>query len=330
MKYRKLARTEMKVSAVCFGCWGIIGGFNWGPQDERDSVDALHVAYDTGITFYDTAEGYGNGQSEQLLARGLGHVRDAIVIATKVSPNHFAPDELRAACERSLRNLNTDRIDLYQLHWPNHETPIDETLGALDALKAEGKIRAYGVSNFGVRDLGEAAAAGKAISSNQLAYSLLFRALEYEILPLCLEHDVSVLTYSSLMQGLLAGKYATADDVQPDRARTRHYSSARPFARHGEAGVEAETFAAVAAIRQIAGELGQPMADIGLAWLIAQPGVTSVIAGARDAAQARGIARAVDLTLSAETLARLSQVTDALKQKLGSNPDMWQGVSRMR
>ena len=330
MKYRKLARTDIEVSAICFGCWGIIGGFNWGPQDERNSIEALHTAFETGITFYDTAEGYGSGQSEQLLARGLGHVRDQIVIATKVSPNHFAPDEMRAACERSLRALNTDHIDLYQMHWPNHDAPVADALGTLDALKAEGKIRAYGVSNFAVRDLGEAVATGKAISSNQLAYSLLFRALEHEVLPLCIQHDISVLTYSSLMQGLLAGKYANADAVQPDRTRTRHYASTREFARHGEVGAETETFAAVAAIRQIAAEIGQPMTDVALAWLIAQPGVTSVIAGARDAEQSRGIARACDVTLSAETLTRLNEATDALKQKLGRNPDMWQGVSRMR
>jgi myo-inositol catabolism protein IolS len=330
MQYRKLGRTSIDVSAVCFGCWGIVGGFNWGPQDEQDSMAALRTAYEQGVTFYDTAEGYGNGASEQLLARGLGHVRQHIVVATKVSPNHFVEQEMRAACERSLQNLGTDYVDLYQLHWPNHEIPVAETLGVLEKLKAEGKIRAYGVSNYGVQDLGEVVGTEHHVSSNQLAYSLLFRAIENEILPLCHENQVSVLTYSSLMQGLLSGKYASADDVQPDRARTRHYSSARPHARHGEPGAEAETFAAVADVRKIAAEINQPMADVALAWLIAQPGVTSVIAGARNAEQARGIAAAANLALSQDVVARLTQATEVLKQKLGPNPDMWQGQSRMR
>jgi aryl-alcohol dehydrogenase-like predicted oxidoreductase len=173
-------------------------------------------------------------------------------------------------------------------------------------------------------------AVGLPISSNQLAYSLLFRAIEHEVLPLCKKENVSVLTYSSLMQGLLSGRYGSADDVQPDRARTRHFSGTRPHARHGEAGHEAETFAAVESVRQIATALDQPMADVALAWLIAQPGVTSVIAGARNPDQARGIAQAADLALSRDVLAQLSQATDALKRSMGPNPDMWQHESRMR
>jgi aryl-alcohol dehydrogenase-like predicted oxidoreductase len=330
MQYRKLGQTDIDVSTVCFGCWGIVGGFNWGPQDEQDSVTALRTAFEKGVTFYDTAEAYGNGESEKLLARGLGHVREKIVIATKVSPNHFSEAEMRAACERSLQNLQTDYIDLYQLHWPNHDIPVAESFGILEQLKGEGKIRAYGISNFGVGDLGDVVATGRKVSSNQLSYSLLFRAIEAQILPLCRENQISVLTYSSLMQGLLSGKYASADDVQPDRARTRHYSSTRPHARHGEQGAEAETFGAVAAVRKIAAEINKPMADVALAWLIAQPGVTSVIAGARNAAQASGIAGAADLVLSKDVIEQLNQATEALKQKLGPNPDMWQGQSRMR
>jgi myo-inositol catabolism protein IolS len=330
VQFRKLAKTDLNVSAVCFGCWGIIGGFNWGPQDERDSVAALRAAFDAGINFYDTAEAYGGGSSEQLLGRALGDVRDRIVIATKVSPNHFAPADMRAACEHSLRNLNTDVIDLYQLHWPNHDIPLAETFDALESLKAAGRIRAYGVSNFGPRDLSDAVATGKPVSSDQLSYSLLFRAVEHEILPLCRREDVSVLCYSSLMQGLLGGRYRSADEVQPDRARTRHFSGTRPHTRHGEAGYEAETFATVEAIRQIAAEINQPMADVALAWLIAQPGVTSVIAGARNAEQTAGIARATNLTLPPAVVARLTQVTETLKAHMGTNADMWMHDSRMR
>lgn len=116
MQYCTLGQTDLKVSRIAFGCWAIVGGFNWGEQDERDSLAALRAAFDSGITLFDTAEGYGDGYSEQLIARALGDVRSRIVIASKVSRNHLRPDDVRAACERSLKNLNTDCIDLYQIH----------------------------------------------------------------------------------------------------------------------------------------------------------------------------------------------------------------------
>jgi len=330
MQYRTLAKTDIEVSTICFGCWGIIGGFNWGPQDERDSIEALRAAYDAGVNFFDSAEAYGDGDSEQLIAKGLSDVRDDIVIATKISGSHFRPDELRAACERSLTNLATDRIDLYQLHWPNHDTPVEETLGLLEALKEEGKIRAYGVSNFGPLDLGGCLATQYAVSSNQLAYNMLFRAIEFEILPVCAREGVSVLCYSSLMQGLLTGKFADADAVPEDRARTRHFSCSRPHARHSDDGAEGEAFAAIGEIRAVAEELREPMADVSLAWLLAQEGVTSVIVGGRNADHAKRNALAADLTLEQDVIERLSAATDALKQKLGPNADMWQTESRMR
>jgi myo-inositol catabolism protein IolS len=330
MQYRRLANTDIMVSTVAFGCWAIVGGFNWGHQEEKDSLAALRAAYDAGINFFDSAEGYGGGRSEQLLAKGLSDVRDQIVIATKVSPRHFSPDELRAACERSLRYLNSDWIDLYQLHWPNRDIPIEETLGVLADLKQEGKIRAYGVSNFGRQDLDVCLTTDYSIASNQLAYNLLFRAIEHEILPLCVREGISVLCYSPLMQGLLTGKFASADDVPEDRARTRHYSSNRPQARHGEAGAEAETFAAVAQVQRLADDLGEPMADVALAWLLAQQGVTSVIVGGRNEDQARRNTHAAELKLPQETLQQLSSATAALKQKLGRSADMWQSESRIR
>jgi myo-inositol catabolism protein IolS len=136
MQFRDLAGSDISVSSIAFGCWAIVGGFNWGPQDEQDSLAALRTAFDEGINFFDSAEGYGSGRSEELLGKALGDVRDQIVIATKVSPKNFQPADLRAACERSLRNLNTEWIDLYQLHWPRRDIPVADTLGVLDELKA--------------------------------------------------------------------------------------------------------------------------------------------------------------------------------------------------
>ncbi len=330
MQYRKLGNTDIDVSTVCFGCWAIIGGFNWGPQDKQDSLAALQAAYDCGITFFDTAEGYGAGASEQLVAEALGAHRDELVIASKVSPSHFESAALREACDRSLKNLNTDRIDLYQLHWPKHDLPVEETIAVLDELKAAGKIREYGVSNFGVQDMGEVCAKGLAVASNQLAYNLLFRALEFGVQPLCVEHGVSILCYSSIMQGLLTGKFATVDSVPLDRARTRHFSGERRDARHGESGQEELTFAAVDRIREIADEAAIPMVDLALAWLLTRPAVTSVIVSGRNPDQTQQNAAAADVVLCDETIAHLDEATDALKQALGPNVDMWQGGAKSR
>ena len=155
MQYRKLGQTDLEVSVVALGCWAIIGGFNWGPQDKAESLDTIEAALDSGVNFFDTAEGYGDGASEQLLAEGLGSRRPDVIIASKVSADNLPPDKLRAACERSLRHLNTDYIDLYQVHWPSRTEPFAETMRTLEALRDEGKIRVIGVSNFGKEDLPE-------------------------------------------------------------------------------------------------------------------------------------------------------------------------------
>lgn len=325
MKYRKLGESSLVVSNMAFGCWAIVGGFNWGPQDKKDSLNALNTAFDLGITLFDTAEGYGDGKSERMIAEALSSKRDQIVIASKVLPNHYAPAELVMACERSLKNLQTDRIDLYQLHWPNPEIPIAETLGIMERLKEQGKIREYGVSNFGVKNLEGCFEAGYQIVSDQLAYNLLFRAIEYRIKPFCIEHHIGVLCYSPLLQGLLTGKFASAADVPDDRARTRHFPGDRSQARHGEAGCETESFQTIAALRNISEEFGRPMAEISLAWLLNQPGVSSVLMSGRNASQVKQNLQAAELNLSPDVILKLNRATETLKQKLGENADLWQG-----
>lgn len=329
MQYRDLGNSGLRVSSICMGCWAIVGDATWGPQDERDAVAAIHAALDAGINFFDSAEMYGSGYSEELLAKALKGRREQAVIATKVSSMKLKPEALREACNASLRRLQTDVIDLYQIHWPNWDLPIEEPLAALEDLKIAGKIRAYGVSNFGKRDLSDLLNKGR-VESNQLPYSLLWRAIEHEVQPVCVEHNVSILTYCSLAQGLLTGKFKSADEVPEGRARTRHFSNDRPQARHGEPGCEAETFAAIEEVRRISESVGHTMSEVALAWLLAQPAVTSVIAGSRNAEQSRANARAAAVVLSEEVLTQLSQATDGVKQKLGTNPDAWQGVSRMR
>lgn len=327
MNYRRLGRTEVQVSVVGLGCWALIGGDTWGHQDREDSRRTIEAALDAGINFFDTAENYGAGESEELLGNVLAARRDEVVIATKVSRRHLAFDEMRAACENSLRRLKTDHIDLYQVHWPNPDVPLADTLAALEALKETGKVRAVGVSNFGASYLAEAVQAGR-VESNQVAYSLLFRAIEHEVQPMCAEHGISILPYSPLAQGLLTGKFRTIDDVPEERARTRLFSRDRPNARHDEPGCEPALFAALDRIRQICEELGRPMNQVALGWLLAQDAVTSVIAGARRPDQAAENARAADVQLPAHVIEDLYLATAPVKAALGTNIDPWQTNSR--
>lgn len=330
MEYRILGKSDLRVSAVAMGCWAIAGDWTWGAQDEEDAIESIHTALDDGINFFDTAEGYGQqGESESLLGKALGARRDSALIATKVSQSHLAPEQLRTACEASLKRLGTDRIDLYQVHWPSRSIPLSETLGALNRLKEEGKIRAIGVSNFGVGDMGDLLKL-QHVESNQLPYSLLWRAIEFGIQPACRANDVGILCYSPLAQGLLTGKFERAADVPDTRARTKHFSIRRPGARHGQAGQEEQTFSAVSAIRKLARDSGHDMATLSLAWLIRQPAVASVLAGARNAAQARQNARAGSLVPTADVLMELDRITEPLKRAFGPEPDMWAKESRYR
>jgi aryl-alcohol dehydrogenase-like predicted oxidoreductase len=193
----------------------------------------------------------------------------------------------------------------------------------------EGKVRAGGVSNWGPKDLDAILQHGHP-DVDQVAYSLLFRAVEYEIAPKCEEEEISILCYSPIMQGLLADKYASPDEVPEGRARSRHFSSDRPQARHGGEGAEELTFDTIDAIRAIAEDVGEPMHRVALAWLVEQPAVGSVIVGIRNPEQARDNAKAGNLNLSTEVIDRLNEATQPLKEELGANADMWQGESRIR
>lgn len=329
MQYRKLGNTDITVSEMALGCWPFAGGAYWGDQPEADSAATVHAALDAGINFFDTAEGYEEGESERVLGRALAGRRDRAVIASKVSRKNLGTDDVIVACDRSLKNLGTDYIDLYQIHWPNHDIPLAETVGALQRLKEAGKIRAIGVSNFGVRDLSDMLALSECVT-DQLPFSLLWRVIELEIQPLCLERNVGLICYSPLAQGLLTGRYRNADEVPEGLAQSRWYSSTRPAANHDEPGVEAEVFAAIDTLRDLAQEAGMPMAIMALAWVKAQPGVTSYLVGARKPEELAWNLPAVDARLSPEMLARLTATTDAIKAKVIPNPDMWLSNGRMR
>lgn len=328
MRYRTLGRTDVEVSVVAMGCWPIVGDSTWGPQDEADSIETIKGAVGAGINFFDTAEMYGDGYSEELLGRALADCRDEVVIGSKAIPEHLEPAKLRKACERSLRRLNTDYIDLYQLHWPNTDVPIEDSLQTLEDLKKEGKIRVAGVSNFGQRDLGELLEKGR-VEVDQLPYNMLFRAIEFGVQGMCADQDISILPYCSLAQALLTGKFSDPDEVPVGRARTRHFAPDRPQSRHDEPGYEEQTFDAVRRVREICEEIGQPMSKVALAWLLEKPAVTSVLAGARTPEQVQMNAQVGDLQLSDEVVKRLNEATDDLKQAMGPNVDMWQTDSRI-
>ncbi len=329
MKYKKFGSTGIDISTIVMGCWAIGGGYTWGEQDEKDSIDTIRAAIDAGINMFDTAEFYADGYSEEVLGKGLAAQRGEVFVASKVWPDKLSADKLVQACERSLKRLDTDYIDLYQIHWPNWDVLLEETLGAMETLKQEGKIRFIGVSNFGVRDLTEALGCADVVS-DQLLYSLLFRAIEYEILAKCQEAQVGVLAYSPLAQGLLTGKFKGPDDVDDERARVRLFSKKRPGTVHDSEGCEKEAFEAVDKIRDICADIGEPMANVALAWVLQQPGVTAVVAGARRPDQIVDNIRAVDLKLTDEVINRLNDATAEVKKKLGPNADPWRTASRVR
>jgi len=328
MKYRKL-NNSIEISEIILGCWALGGGYTWGEQDDKASIDTIHAALDLGVNTFDTAEFYSGGHSEEVLGQGLLSNRDKAVIMTKVWVENMSKEEIRKSCEQSLKRLQTDYIDLYLIHWPNREVQLEETLRAMENLKAEGKVRALGVCNFGPQDLGEAVDISE-ITANQLAYSLLFRAAEYEMLNACIRSNVSVLAYSSLAQGLLTGKYSSAEQVDDERARIRFYSKERPGTVHDEPGYEQQVFESIDAIRGICADIGAPMSSLAVAWVLQQQGVAAALVGARTPEQFKGNVEAVDLELSAEVIERLNAATDQVKKAMGPNADMWRTASRIR
>ena len=319
--------TGLKTSPIVYGCMGGAGAF--GAQEETDSIEALRAAFDVGINFFDTAEAYGAGYSEQLLNRALVAQRSEIVISSKVAEQNAAPDDVITACERSLKNLGTDHIDIYMLHWPNRDVPLAETLGALKSLKDAGKIGHYGVSNFGSADLDEALALGE-ISVNQLPYHLFYRAIEFEVQPKCETAGVPIMCYSSLMQGLLAGKYRSLQDFPVNRARTRMFDH-RKWAEvvHKEEGAEAAGQELLDALWTLTEETGLSMEELAIGWLKSRPAVGGVIVGTRNGEQSRGLKKLLDVELEASVLQALDGASEPLKQALGADIDMW-GKGRTR
>lgn len=308
MRTLSLRHSGLVLSRIIAGGWQA-GRDLWVGIDDRETVAAFEAALDAGITTFDTAEDYGTGHSERMLARALGHRRGEIVLATKVSWDHLRAGQVVEACERSLRNLGTDVIDLYQIHWPagsfgSERVPLEETMEALVRLREAGKIRAIGVSNFDLPRLRQACALGP-VDSLQPAYSLLWRHAERELVPFCRAHGVAVLAYSPLAQGLLTGKIGPDHAVQEGDNRRDNRLFQPPLRARAHAVVEA--------MRPLAAARGITLAQLALAWVAGQPD-TAAIAGARTSAQVRENALAGDLVLEPELRARLDALTPDLAQ----------------
>jgi len=291
----------------------------WVGIDDAQSTKAIKAACDAGITTFDTAEVYGNGHSERIVGNALYDVRDRVVIATKVFSNHLKYNQVIDACHGSLKNLKTDYIDLYQIHWPPgsfgaKKVPLEETMRAMADLKAQGKIRAIGVSNFSRSQLEEAATFGR-IDSLQPPYSLFWRKVETDALPYCRENNITVLAYSSMAQGLLTGKFG------PDHtfAKGDHRFRNKLFQPENYRRVRKalEKLDPIAAANHIT--LGQ----LALAWIISQPGVCA-IAGARNPEQAVQNAAAANVRLSDTDLAAVDDIGRIVTDPLDDDPVMWE------
>jgi aryl-alcohol dehydrogenase-like predicted oxidoreductase len=303
MRQRKLGAGGPEISVIGYGAWEA-GGDAWGPNEsEADVVDAMRSALDAGIDWIDTAEAYGNGVSERLVGEAIRGRRDEVVVATKVAPkpdgSGFRPEEVRVACDGSLDRLGTDRIDLYQLHWPDPAgAPLEDTWGAMADLQDRGKVRAIGVSNFD-REMIERCLAIRHVDSLQPEFSMLNRE-HAGLIRWCGEQGVGVVGYGPLAFGILTGAITRDTAFAPgDWRRT---------ASDGPVGHLEESLAVVDRLRPVADRIGCSLSQLALAWNVHQPGVTAAIAGSRNPKHIRTNAEAGDIQLDRATLDELDSI----------------------
>lgn len=317
MELRNLGSSDIKISPIIMGTWQA-GRDMWADIDDAETTRAIQAAVDAGVNTIDTAAVYGKGHSERVVGKAVGERRPKVVIATKVFANELQYDQVIAACERSLANLQTDYIDLFQIHWPSGSfgspvVPIEETMRALAGLKDQGKIRAIGVSNFSRSQLEEAMAYGDIVSL-QPPYSLLWRHVETDAMPLCVAEGLSILAYSPMAQGILTGKFGPDHRFKRgDHRRANRLFQEPVFTRVQEA---------LEALKPIADRHTITLGQLALAWVIAQPGACA-IAGARNAAQALENAQAGAVSLAPEDLAEMDRISRQVTEQLDDNPVLW-------
>jgi aryl-alcohol dehydrogenase-like predicted oxidoreductase len=310
MRKRRLGSHGPEISVVGFGAWEAGGGSEWGSaKPDETIIGAVRSAVEAGITWIDTAEVYGGGRSEELVGRAVGDIgRDEVLIFTKVGPapegSGFRPEEVHKACRGSLERLGVEHLDLYQLHWPDSTgVAVEDTWGAMIELVEQGLVRHIGVSNF-EQDLIERCEAVRHVDSLQPEFSML-RLENRDLVAWCGEHGVGTITYGPLAYGVLSGRITADSTFDPGDHRAEGGEVWNGLLRPG---VVDRTMAVVDGIRPIAGRLGVSVADVAIAWNVAQPGVTGAIVGSTNPDHVRANATAGDLELHEETLAELERV----------------------
>ncbi|MCT3671867.1 aldo/keto reductase [Elizabethkingia anophelis] len=318
MEFRKLGNTDLELSAITYGAFAI-GGNMWGGNEKKDSIASVRASIDNGVTTLDTAPFYGFGLSEEMIGEAIkGYDRSKIQLLTKFGLvwdgsnqgkgefffdaedagktipvyKYASKTSLIKELEDSLKRLQTDYIDLLQIHWPDATTPISETMEALEILLQQGKIRAAGVSNYSVEQVAEARQSLN-IASNQIGYSMLNRGVENDLVPYALENDLGIIVYSPMERGLLTGKYFKDGKLKDNDHRNGYFQQ---FDLE-----KVKTF--LETITPIAEDKNATLSQLVLRWTSLQPAITLVLAGARNAEQAAANAKAMDINLTAEELA---------------------------
>ena len=316
MDYRPLGRTGISVSQICLGTM-MLGAF--GNPDHDESIKIIHRALDAGINFIDTADGYSAGESEQIIGEALaGGRRESVVLAVKFGvpfgqdPNHRGASRrwITEAVEGSLRRLQTDWIDLYQVGAPDPNTDIDENLAALSDLVRTGKIRSFGASKVPASRIVEAQWTAERrghgrFRTEQPPYSLLTRAIEYDVLPTCLRHGMGVMTYSPLSGGWLSGKYRKGQQVSGPSSAFR---AQRTGAYDATSAANAAKLDAADALGTLAGEAGLTLVQMAIAFVTRHPAVSSAIIGPRTTEHLESYLAADGIDLSADLLDRIDQI----------------------
>ena len=328
MEYRKLGESDLSVSAITFGAWAA-GGWMWGGTEQQDAIDAIKASYDLGVTSIDTAPIYGQGASEEIVGKAIKDIpRDKVQILTKYGMRwdlakgdfgfksrdndgnpidvykYSGKESIIKECEDSLKRLGTDYIDLYQMHWPDITTPIDESMEAVLRLIEQGKVRQAGVSNYNVDQMKQAEKVLK-LASNQVPFSMINRGIEDELVPYCLENKKAILAYSPLERGLLTGKIKAGHQF----AEGDHRATYRFFKQEN---IE-ETDEFLQKIKPLADSKHASLSQLVIRWTIDRPGITVALVGARNAEQAIQNAKAIGVKLSADEINFINQQLEELE-----------------
>lgn len=321
MKKRKLGWTDLEFTVIGFGSWAMGGGgwkFGWGPQDDKESIEAIHRAVDLGVNWIDTAAVYGLGHSEEIVGKAIKGLSPRPFIATKCERvwdekgniyGSLKRESIRREVEASLRRLQIDVIDLYQIHWPDPDEDIEEGWSEMSRLVEEGKVRYIGVSNFSVSQM-ERIRKIHPIASLQPPYSMLKRGVEAEILPYCAKHNIGVIVYSPMQKGLLTGAITRERVAQfaPDDHRRND-----PQFQEPELSINIEL---VEKLRGIAARYGRTPAQLAVAWVLRRPEVTAAIVGIRRPSQIEEIVPAADFEISPEDLEAIEKLLQEREAKL--------------